>query len=139
MSTSLEEEKMESLKRLVQKLLEEHHGFSSQVHGLKQGIEDSATFDSISDSFLPLRDALIEHMLVEESEIFPEVSRRGLFDERISEIMQQHLDITASLDNMRRALHHKNLGELRLVFAKLDSVMNDHFPAEGRQVFALVL
>jgi iron-sulfur cluster repair protein YtfE (RIC family) len=126
------------LKELVQKLLGEHRDFSSQTAEITQSIDDAAAFARISKVFVPLREALIEHMLVEESEIFPEVSRRGLFTERISEIMQQHLDITAALENMRFALHGKNLNALKSAFEELSTVMKLHFPAEESEVFPLI-
>lgn len=127
------------LKELVQKLLEEHRDFSSQTTEIEQSIDDLSALSRISKIFVPLREALIEHMLVEESEIFPEVSRRGLFTERISEIMQQHLDITAALENMRFALHGKDLNALKSAFDGLSTVMKLHFPAEESEVFSLVL
>ncbi len=126
------------LKELVQKLLEEHHDFSSQTCKIEQSIEKTVEFARISEVFVSLREALIEHMLVEESEIFPEVSRRGLFTERVSEIMQQHLDITAALENMRFALHGKNMNALKSAFDELSAVMKLHFPAEESEVFSLV-
>ena len=126
------------LKELVQKLLEDHRNFSSETAEIAQSIDGVTAFAQISEVFVPLREALIGHMLVEESEIFPEISRLGLFTERTSEIMQQHLDITAALENMRFALHGKNLNALKSAFDKLSAVMKLHFPVEESEVFSLV-
>ncbi len=94
---------------LIKKLVAEHRDFSSQTERLDRSLRESQTFHQLSEIFTPLKEALIDHMLVEETEIFPEVSARGLFSERVSEIMQQHLDITAALDRMKFAIHGKNL------------------------------
>ena len=128
---------MESLSALVQRLLAEHRDFSSKSQALDHSISKSE-FASVSDIILSLRESLIDHMLVEETEIFPEVSRRGFFNERISEIMQQHVEITAALDRIRFALHRKNIQELKVVFDELAQLMNTHFPAEEEEVFPLV-
>ena len=126
-----------SLRALVKRLLEEHRDFSSKVHILNQSIDDFE-LSKISEVFVPFREALIEHMLVEESEIFPEVSRLGFFDERISEIMQQHVDITAALDEFRFSMHRKNLQDIKNAFDELVRLMNIHFPAEEKEVFTLI-
>ena len=126
-----------SLRALVKRLLEEHRDFSSKVHILNESIDDFE-LSKISKVFVPFREALIEHMLVEESEIFPEVSRLGFFDERISEIMQQHVDITAALDEFRFSMHRKNLQDIKNAFDELVRLMNIHFPAEEKEVFMLI-
>ena len=127
-----------SPRALVKRLLEEHRDFSSKVHILNESIDDFE-LSKISKVFVPFREALIEHMLVEESEIFPEVSRLGFFDERISEIMQQHVDITAALDEFRFSMHRKNLQDIKNAFDELVRLMNIHFPAEEKEVFTLII
>lgn len=139
MSTLATESQKESLSSLVGKLIEEHRDFADKEERLNRRIGEDFDFSSLAETFLPLREALIEHMLVEETEIFPEVSNRGLLNERISEIMQQHLDLTAALDEMRFSLHRKDLEKLRVAFDNLVRVMHTHFPAEEKEVFSLVL
>jgi hypothetical protein len=129
---------VQELGSLIGRLIKEHREFSTQTCDLGEGIEKSETFDRLEEIFIPLNEQLVDHMLVEETEIFPEVSRRGLFDERVSEIMQQHLDITAALDEMKFALHRKNLEDLESGFTELTNVMKLHFPAEEKEVFSLV-
>lgn len=128
-----------SLRELVRRLLAEHRDFASRTSLLENSIGDPSAIARITEVFVPLRDALVEHMLVEETEIFPEVSMRGLFTERVSEIMQQHLEITTALENMRFALHGKDREALRKAFEELSAVMRLHFPAEEREVFQLVV
>ncbi len=123
---------------LIKKLVAEHRDFSSQTERLDRSLRESQTFHQLSEIFTPLKEALIDHMLVEETEIFPEVSARGLFSERVSEIMQQHLDITAALDRMKFAIHGKNLGAAGEAFNELLSAMKIHFPAEESEVFSLL-
>lgn len=138
MSSNVEGAQTDSLRTLVRKLIEEHRDFSSKVQEIDQRIEDSE-LTSLVNIFHPLRDSLIDHMLVEESEIFPEVSNRGLFTERISEIMQQHLEITAALDEMRSSIHRKDFQKLKVAFDELVRVLCNHFPAEEKEVFSLVI
>ena len=137
-STSYEENRIEELRELVKRLMGEHRDYSSQTEDLNRRISD-AEFASMIEIFAPLREALINHMLEEETEIFPELSRRGLFTERTSEIMQQHVEITAALDSMRFAIHRRNLQDVKSAFNSLLSVMHLHFPAEEREVFQIVI
>ncbi|MDG6905552.1 MAG: hemerythrin domain-containing protein [Nitrososphaerota archaeon] len=133
-------EEVGTLEALVQRLMKEHRDFASQTGKLDESIAcESPMYHEITKVFATLKEELTDHMLAEETEIFPEVSNRGLFNERISEIMQQHLDITAALDRMKFALHGKDLEELRSGFNELCAIMNLHFPAEEKEVFLLVL
>jgi hypothetical protein len=52
------EENADSLELVIQEFPGEHHNFSSQLYVLNQSIDESAAFDRISDSFVPLREAL---------------------------------------------------------------------------------
>lgn len=128
----------QGLGSIIRRLLEEHREFSSQAQNLGQSIEESRAFDKLREIFSPLKEQLTDHMLVEESEIFPEVSRRGLFDEKVSEIMQQHLDITAALDKMKFALHRGDVEEFQGGFNDLSNMIDLHFPAEEKEVFSLL-
>lgn len=137
MSIGLAQEQFSSLKKLVRTLIDEHRDFSSKVESLNNSISDSQ-LDAIKEIFVPLHESLIGHMLLEETEIFPEVSRLSLFDERISEIMQQHVDITAALDEFRFSIHRKNLNDIKEAFDELVGLMNMHFPSEEKEVFTLI-
>jgi hemerythrin len=130
---------VETLGMLVDRLRKEHKDFSSQTDSLARRIKEMQTFDQIIEIFAPLKDALVDYILTEETEIFPEVSRRGLFSERISEIMQQHVDITAALDKMKFGLRGKNIGDLQEAFDELSAIMKLHFPAEEKEIFPLVV
>ncbi|MGH2637736.1 MAG: hypothetical protein ACRDF4_00365, partial [Rhabdochlamydiaceae bacterium] len=57
-----EESNVAYLRELVQRLLEEHRNFSSQTGAFEQSIADLAAFARITEVFVPLREALIEHM-----------------------------------------------------------------------------
>lgn len=129
---------LESIGQLIRRLIAEHRDFALQTEQLDQGIRDARALQELSGLFAPLYDSLVNHMLVEETEIFPEVSSRGLFTERVSEIMQQHLDITAALYEMKFALHRKNLSALRAAFDELLKAIGTHFPAEESEVFSLL-
>lgn len=131
-------QEVERLRALVQSLLNEHREFSAQTSSLNQGISEGETSSQLMEIFSPLREELMNHMLTEESEIFPEVSRRGYFTERISEIMQQHLDITALLDAMKFAISRGNWNDLREAFHELSVAMNLHFVLEEKEVFSLL-
>ena len=133
-------EEVGTLGALVQRLMREHRDFALQTNKLGKSIEsENSVFSELAEIFSALKQDLTDHMLVEETEIFPEVSNRGFFNERVSEIMQQHLDITASLDEMKFALHGKDLQAIRSSFTELCEIMNLHFPAEEKEVFSLVV
>jgi hemerythrin len=127
-----------NLKVLIDRLTREHKDFLAQVADLKRNIETKAEFDLTRETFATVKNALIEHMLTEETEIFPEVAMRGLFAERISEIMQQHVEITAASDKMKFALHRRDIESLREGFSELLTLLKVHFPAEEDEVFSIV-
>ena len=137
--SGLVESQQDSLRGLVKRLIEEHRDFSRKEQRLSGSIRDDADLSAIAEIFSPLRESLIGHMLVEETDIFPEVSNQGLFSERISEIMQQHLDITAALDEMRSSIHGKDFQRLSKAFDELVHFMQIHFRAEEKEVFPLVV
>jgi iron-sulfur cluster repair protein YtfE (RIC family) len=137
MSNIVQKTQSESLGPLIKKLVEEHCDFFRQEQVLETKISNFE-FQTLSKMLALLKESLVAHMLVEESEVFSEVSRCGVFNERVSEIMQQHVEITAALQDMRFSLRAKNLEELKRTFEKLIYLMQLHFPAEEAEVFSLV-
>jgi hemerythrin superfamily protein len=126
---------MNSLRELIDKLVQEHRAYPAQVDGLAR----SQDFGELGERFVRLQDSLTEHMLSEEFEVYPELMKRGLFDETTSTIMQQHHDLTASLGKMELALRIRNLGEFRAALGELDRILRVHQPAEEEKVFPRAL
>jgi hemerythrin superfamily protein len=124
-----------SIRELIDRLIQEHRAYPSQVKALNDALATPENLERLSDHFVKLQDSLTEHMLNEEFEVYPELMKRGLFDETTSMIMQQHHDLTASLGKMELALRIRNLGEFRAALEELDKVLRVHQPAEEEKVF----
>jgi hemerythrin superfamily protein len=128
-----------SIRELVDRLIQEHRVYPLQVKALNDGLASPQNLGSLTEHFVHLQDSLTEHMLAEEFEVYPEVMKRGLFDEGTSIIMQQHHDLTASLGKMELALRIRNLIEFRAALDEMDKVLRVHQPAEEEKVFPLAL
>lgn len=128
----------ESIKELVARLIREHRQFPPQVKGLNDDLGNLNNSEALTEHFIHLKDALTEHMITEEFEFYPELVRRGLFDETVSAIMQQHHDVTAALSKMELTLRLKNVPEFKAALDDLERVLNVHHPAEEEKVFPLV-
>jgi hemerythrin superfamily protein len=124
-----------SIRELIDRLIQEHRAYPSQVEALNDALATPENLERLNDHFVKLQDSLTEHMLNEEFEVYPELMKRGLFDETTSMIMQQHHDLTASLGKMELALRIRNLGEFRVALEELDKVLRVHQPAEEEKVF----
>lgn len=124
-----------SLRELIDRLVQEHRAFPSQVGALNDDLARHRTLKALGEHFVKLQDTLTEHMLTEEFEVYPELMKKGLFDEVTSMIMQQHHDLTASLGKMELALRIRNLPEFRAALEDLDGVLRVHQPAEEEKVF----
>ena len=128
-----------SIRELVDRLIQEHRTFPSQVATLDEDLTRYRALKAIGEHFVKLQDTLTEHMLTEEFEVYPELMKKGFFDEVTSMIMQQHHDLTASLGKMELALRIKNLSEFRAALEELDRVLRVHQPAEEEKVFPRAL
>ena len=128
-----------SIRELVDRLIQEHRTFPSQVATLDEDLTRYRALKAIGEHFVELQDTLTEHMLTEEFEVYPELMKKGFFDEVTSMIMQQHHDLTASLGKMELALRIKNLSEFRAALEELDRVLRVHQPAEEEKVFPRAL
>ncbi len=124
-----------SIRSLVERLVEEHRDFPRKVQGLRDELSRSLVRKRLEGRFVELQDTLTGHMLAEEFEVYPELMKRGLFDQEISGIMQQHHDLTAQLGKMELALRIANFGEFRDALEKLEKVLRVHQPAEEERVF----
>ncbi len=138
MSAVLARTEVNSLRELIDRLIEEHRSFPSQVKSLGDGLATSQA-RSLGERFVRLQDTLTEHMLTEESEVYPELMKRGFFDEETSTIMQQHHSLTSSLGKMELALRLRNLREFRATLDELANVLKVHQPAEEEKVFPRLL
>jgi len=128
-----------SIRELIDRLIQEHRACPSQVKALNDALESPENLKSLNDHFVKLQDSLTEHMLAEEFEVYPELMKRGLFDEGTSMVMQQHHDLTASLGKMELALRIRNLIEFGAALDELDEVLRVHQPAEEEKVFPRAL
>ena len=133
------ESEASSIRELVERLIQEHRTFPSQVATLDEDLTRYRALTAIGEHFVKLQDTLTEHMLTEEFEVYPELMKKGFFDEVTSMIMQQHHDLTASLGKMELALRIKNLSEFRAALEELDRVLRVHQPAEEEKVFPRAL
>lgn len=131
-------DQVREIKELVARLIVEHRGFSTDVVELNGTLESTQEIEALASRFLHLQDGLTEHMVVEEFEFYPELVRRDLFDEEASEIMQQHHELTASLNSMEAALRLRNLEGFRSALEDLQRVLKVHQPAEEEKLFPLV-
>lgn len=128
-----------SIRELVARLIQEHLSYPLLIKALNVSPAGVRDMLDLNDHFVKLKDSLTEHMLSEEFEIYPELMRRGLFDEGTSTIMQQHHELTASLGKMELALRLGNLMEFTKALDELDSVLRLHQPAEEEKVFPQAL
>ena len=76
-------------------------------------------------------------MLVEEFENYPELTRKGLFDQSVSSIMQQHHDVSSSLGKMELSLRLGDFSEFNAALRELAEVLPRHQTAEEEKVFPL--
>jgi iron-sulfur cluster repair protein YtfE (RIC family) len=65
---------------------------------VRDGVEE------LRKAFVSLQDSLVEHMLVEEFEVYPELMRKNLLELAISSIMQQHFNVVSCLGKMELSL-----------------------------------
>lgn len=131
-------EEVEGIGALVARLIAEHRQFPMQVKRLNDDLGNPGDLNGLVLHLARLQDTLTEHMLTEEFEFYPEIMKRGLFDETVSGIMQQHHNLTASLGRMEQALRLKNLEEFKSALDELNRVLKIHQPAEEEKVFPLV-
>ena len=129
---------VESIKKLVARLILEHSQFPPRIHELNDDLGNTSKPEALREHFIHLQDTLTEHMLTEEFEFYPELVRRNLFDETVSAIMQQHHEVTAALSKMELTLRLKNVPEFKAALDDLERVLNVHHPAEEEKVFPLV-
>ncbi len=131
-------DELQEMGELVAKLMDEHRQFSVDVRELNGALDPPGSLEALRVRFLHLQDALTEHMVVEEFEFYPELARRGLFDDTVSAIMQQHHELTASLNKMGLALRLGDLKEFKSALDDLERVLKVHQPAEEEKLFPLV-
>ncbi|MGH9917536.1 MAG: hemerythrin domain-containing protein [Nitrososphaerales archaeon] len=87
---------------------------------------------------MKLQSDLTAHMVTEEFDFYPVLMERGLFDERVSTIMQQHHELSADLNRMEASLRAGEMREFKSALDALKSVLGVHHPAEEEKVFPLV-
>lgn len=131
-------QELEEMQSLVARLVAEHRQFSVDVDALNGTLGSSRDLRTLRSLFVRLQDGLTEHMVIEEFEFYPQLVKRDLFDDEASAIMQQHHDLTASLNKMELALRLGNLDGFKSALDDLDRVLRVHQPAEEEKLFPLV-
>ncbi len=141
-ATASVEEEVGSLKELIAALTKEHRSFPTQLEEMREDLARSGDGSSLQREiemrFFRLQDTLSGHMVTEEFEFYPVVADRGLLDETVSEIMQQHHEITAELERMGLSLRAKDVRGFRSALDALERTLRVHQPAEEEKVFPLV-
>jgi len=132
-------EDLDEIKGLVERLIVEHRQFAVNVGELNAALDPPGNLKALAERFVRLQDGLTEHMVIEEFEFYPELVRRGLFDDAASAIMQQHHDLTASLNKMELALRQRNLEVFKSALDDLEGVLKVHQPAEEEKLFPMVI
>lgn len=131
-------EQVDSLQELVATLIREHRSFPLQIRGLNDGLTNNVNLPEIVSPFVKLQSDLTAHMITEEFDFYPVLMERGLFDETVSTIMQQHHELTNDLNLMEVSLRAGELQEFKSALDDLSRVLGVHQPAEEEKVFPLV-
>ncbi len=131
-------EQVVSLQELVATLIREHRSFPLQIWGLNDGLTNNANLPEIASGFVKLQSDLTAHMITEEFDFYPVLMERGLFDETVSAIMQQHHELTNDLNLMEVSLRAGELHGFKFALDDLSRVLGMHQPAEEEKVFPLV-
>ena len=139
MSAIAASEQLQELRKLVERLAEQHREYASELDGLNAKVQADEAVEELKGPYTSLQDSLTEHMLTEEFEVYPELMRKNLFDSTVSSIMQQHHDVTACLGKMELSLRLRNLTEFNNALEELAAVLCSHHPAEEEKVFPLVV
>lgn len=125
---------------LVKKLINEHRLFASDIQNIEI-LTTSSEIDinQLSKLLSEFRYKLSNHIIDEESVLFPEIAHRNLVDTSLlSEIMQQHLDILDHLDKLELELGAKNVENFRKILKDLQDILNIHHKSEEMQIFSNV-
>jgi Hemerythrin HHE cation binding domain len=131
-------EQVGSLQELVATLIREHRSFPLQIQGLDEGLTNNVDVREVARHFVKLQSDLTAHMVTEEFDFYPVLMERGLFDETVSTIMQQHHELTADLNRMEVSLRAGEMREFKSALDDLSRALGVHQPAEEGKVFPLV-
>ena len=133
------QELVSPLRQLVEKLILEHHTFADQNEVLVRTAADSDMVTPEMYQLLSsLRDGLMQHIVEEESKIYPDLKRRNQFDNLVAMIMQQHEELKASLRQIEAALDARDTEALRDALTLFTEILSVHQPAEEDVVFPMV-
>ncbi|MGC9069365.1 MAG: hemerythrin domain-containing protein [Thermoprotei archaeon] len=120
---------------LTMKLIYEHRSLASDLKSIENSIN---TFDInyLSSLLNEFRSKLSNHIIDEESVLFPEIANRNLVDHSLlSHIMQQHLDILEHLDKLELALSANNQKSFKEIITHLKIILEEHHKLEEMEVF----
>ncbi len=120
---------------LTMKLIYEHRSFASDLKSIEDSIN---TFDInyLSGLLNEFRSKLSNHIIDEESVLFPEVANRNLVDHSLlSHIMQQHLEILEHLDKLELALSSNDQKSFKEIITHLKTILEEHHKLEETKVF----
>lgn len=110
-----------------------------QIQGLNEDLTNSADLREVTRLFVKLQSDLTAHMITEEFDIYPVLMERGLFDETVSTIMQQHHELSADLLVMELSLRAGGMREFGFALDNPSHVLGLHQPAEEEKVFPLAV
>lgn len=127
------------LRALIERLVKEHRTFADQNESLTRMVteEDEAT-PELTQLFYTLRDGLLEHIHVEEAQIYPDLKEHGQFDSLVEMIMQQHEELKEALQLMEEALNAKDIESMWEALILLTDILGVHQPAEEEVVFPMI-
>jgi|GEM_PF-3191118 iron-sulfur cluster repair protein YtfE (RIC family) len=125
------------LYELVKKLINEHRLFASDMQNMESLVRSSEIdINQLSKLLSELRYKLSNHIIDEESVLFPEMAYNNLVDTSLlSEVMQQHLDILDRLDKLELELGAKNLENFKEILKDLQEILNIHHKSEETKIF----
>lgn len=100
MNVLIANENLQELCKLVERPVEQHRKYPYDIEELDRKINVRDGIKELRKAFVSLQDSLVERVLVEEFEVYPELMRKNLFDSAISSIMQQHVNVVSCLKKM---------------------------------------
>ncbi|MEM3832981.1 MAG: hemerythrin domain-containing protein [Thermoprotei archaeon] len=120
---------------LVMKLIQEHRLFASDLKSIEDSINTS-NINHIASLLNEFRSKLSNHIIDEESVLFPEIVNKNLVDQGfLSHIMQQHLDILEHLDKLELVLNSNDQKSFKEIIADLKIILEEHHKLEETKVF----
>ncbi len=130
----------DSLGELLDRLASEHLTYPLMIDSLERMLgARNVDVAQLRAEFKGFKDSLMQHVIDEESEVYPEVARMGLLDFSVSAIMQQHQEVTDGLARMEAAMAKDDWAGALKELHHLADVLDAHQSAEEKEVFPLAI